>query len=100
MTLDFPLWLRAAHFFNLLFLSLLMRSGLEILSAHPKFYWHDDCAPGSEWLSFSPRHKPDGQGGRSSECMNAQVDKVRRMAEAMETVFSRISTMRILSLRD
>ena len=34
------------------------------------------------------RHKPDGQGGRSSECMNAQVDQVRRMAEAMETLSS------------
>ncbi len=60
MTLAFPFWLRAAHVFNLLFLSLLVRSGLEILSAHPKFYWHDDCAPGSEWLSFSKRHKPAG----------------------------------------
>jgi hypothetical protein len=38
---------------------------------------------GSLW-----RHKPDGQGGRSSECMNAQVDQVRRMAEAMETLSS------------
>ena len=38
---------------------------------------------GSLW-----RHKPDGRGGRSSECMNAQVDKVRRMAEAMETLSS------------
>jgi DMSO/TMAO reductase YedYZ molybdopterin-dependent catalytic subunit/thiosulfate reductase cytochrome b subunit len=61
VTLDFPLWLRATHFLNLLSLSLLMRSGLEILSAHPKFYWNDDCTPGSEWLSFSKRHKPDTQ---------------------------------------
>ena len=38
---------------------------------------------GSLW-----RHKADGQGGRSSECMNAQVDQVRRMAEAMETISS------------
>ena len=34
------------------------------------------------------RHRPDGMGGRSSECMNAQVDQVRRMAEAMETLSS------------
>ena len=61
MTLDFPFWVRATHFFNLLFLSLLIRSGLEILSAHSKFYWHDDCAPGSEWLSFSRRRTPDNQ---------------------------------------
>jgi hypothetical protein len=38
---------------------------------------------GSLW-----RHKPDGQGGRSNECMNAQVDQVRRMAETMETLSS------------
>lgn len=56
--LDFPLWLRAAHFLNLLFLSLLVRSGLEILSAHPKLYWNDDCTPGSEWLRFTRRHMP------------------------------------------
>jgi hypothetical protein len=61
VTLDFPFWVRATHFFNLLFLSLLIRSGLEILSAHSKFYWHDDCAPGSEWLSFSRRRTPDNQ---------------------------------------
>jgi hypothetical protein len=31
--LDFPSWLRALHFYNLLFLNLLSRSRLEILSA-------------------------------------------------------------------
>jgi sulfoxide reductase catalytic subunit YedY len=56
--LDFPLWLRATHFFNLLFLSLLVRSGLEILSAHPKFYWSDECLPGSEWLRFTHKRLP------------------------------------------
>lgn len=59
MALDFPLWLRATHFLNLLFLSLLVRSGLEILSAHPKLYWNDDCIPGSEWLSLSRRKRTD-----------------------------------------
>jgi hypothetical protein len=39
MPLDYPLWLRATHFFNFLFLSPLVRSGLEILSAHPRLYW-------------------------------------------------------------
>ncbi len=34
--LDFPLWLRGLHFCNLLFVTLLVRSGLEILGAHPK----------------------------------------------------------------
>jgi hypothetical protein len=50
MPLDYPLWLRAAHFFNFLLLSLLIRSGLEILSAHPRLYWNDHCTTSSEWL--------------------------------------------------
>ena len=50
MFLDYPLRLRAAHFFNFLFLPLLIRSGLDILSAHPRLCWNDHCTPGSEWL--------------------------------------------------
>lgn len=56
--LDYPVWLRATHFFNLLLLSLAVRSGLEILSAHPKLYWNDDCRPGSEWIRFTTRKQP------------------------------------------
>jgi DMSO/TMAO reductase YedYZ molybdopterin-dependent catalytic subunit/thiosulfate reductase cytochrome b subunit len=56
--LDYPLWLRATHFLNLLFLSLLVRSGFEILSAHPKLYWNDNCTPGSEWLRFTRKRQP------------------------------------------
>src|SRR5271157_1559454 len=59
MLLDYPLWLRAAHFFNFLLLSLLVRSGLEILSAHPRLYWNDHCAPGSEWLKLTKKKRPD-----------------------------------------
>jgi methionine sulfoxide reductase catalytic subunit len=58
MPLDYPLWLRATHFFNFLFLSLLVRSGLEILSAHPRLYWNDHCTPGSEWLKFTRKRRP------------------------------------------
>jgi DMSO/TMAO reductase YedYZ molybdopterin-dependent catalytic subunit/thiosulfate reductase cytochrome b subunit len=53
LALDFPFWLRAAHYANLLFLTLLIRSGLEIFSAHPKLYWNDDCRPGSEWFNVN-----------------------------------------------
>ena len=59
--LDFPLWLRATHFLNLLFISLLVRSGFEILSAHPKLYWNGDCTPGTGWLqSARQRMTPTG----------------------------------------
>jgi DMSO/TMAO reductase YedYZ molybdopterin-dependent catalytic subunit/thiosulfate reductase cytochrome b subunit len=61
MVLDFPAWVRVTHFLNFLFLSLLARSGLEILSAHPKLYWRDDCWPGSEWLTFNRTPYPKDQ---------------------------------------
>ena len=47
--LGFPVWVRATHWFNFLFLTMLVRSGLEILSSHPKLYWNNDSLPGSEW---------------------------------------------------
>src|SRR5579872_68831 len=59
MPLDYPLWLRAAHFFNFLLLSLLIRSSFEILSAHPRLYWNDHCTPGSEWLKFTKKQRPN-----------------------------------------
>jgi hypothetical protein len=34
--LGFPIWVRLSHWFNFLFVTMLVRSGLEILSAHPK----------------------------------------------------------------
>jgi sulfoxide reductase catalytic subunit YedY len=51
-------WIGISHFINLLFVSLLVRSGLEILSAHPKLYWNDECRVGSEWLKFSRKVMP------------------------------------------
>jgi len=58
MPLAFPAWIRITHFLNFLFLSLLLRSGLEILSAHPKLYWNDDCRLNSEWANFDPHPYP------------------------------------------
>lgn len=55
---SFPAWLRITHFLNLLFMTLLIRSGLEVLSAHPKLYWRDDCLPGREWLKFTHKEMP------------------------------------------
>ncbi|WP_046300519.1 molybdopterin-dependent oxidoreductase [Mycobacterium sp. UM_Kg27] len=58
MTLDFPAWLRIDHWLNVLFLTLLLRSGIEILSTHPKLYWHADSAPGTEWARFTRKTMP------------------------------------------
>ena len=54
----FPGWIRWTHFFNFLFLTMLMRSGLSILMDHPRLYWNDDCTPGSEWIRFTPLKVP------------------------------------------
>ncbi|MET0405402.1 MAG: molybdopterin-dependent oxidoreductase [Cystobacter sp.] len=56
--MSFPLWLRLTHFINLFFMTLLIRSGIQILFAHPKLYWRDDCLPGSEWLRFTRKKMP------------------------------------------
>ncbi len=55
----FPSWLRITHFLNFFFLTLLVRSGIQILSDHPKLYWQDHCLPGSEWLKFGKRKMPE-----------------------------------------
>ncbi|MEO6740473.1 MAG: molybdopterin-dependent oxidoreductase [Chthoniobacteraceae bacterium] len=54
----FPGWLRWAHFFNMAFLFMLMRSGLSILMDHPRLYLNDHCTPGTEWLRFTPLKMP------------------------------------------
>jgi thiosulfate reductase cytochrome b subunit len=50
----FPVWLRYSHYFNLLFMILIIRAGLSILMDHPRLYWNVHCTPGSEWIRFTP----------------------------------------------
>ncbi len=54
----FPWWLRYAHFFNFVFLMMLIRSGLSILMDHPRLYFNNDCTPGTEWIHFTPVRVP------------------------------------------
>src|SRR5579875_1425350 len=54
----FPVWVRWCHFFNMIFLFLLARSGLSILMDHPRLYWNDGCTPGTEWIRFTPLRVP------------------------------------------
>jgi DMSO/TMAO reductase YedYZ molybdopterin-dependent catalytic subunit/thiosulfate reductase cytochrome b subunit len=65
--LGFPVWVRVAHWFNFLFVSMLVRSGLEILSAHPKLYWNNACLPGSEWIRFTRKEMPKDRLWTSKE---------------------------------
>jgi methionine sulfoxide reductase catalytic subunit len=54
----FPVWIRYCHFFNFLFLTMLIRSGLSILMDHPRLYFNNDCTPGTEWIRLSPLTVP------------------------------------------
>ncbi len=55
---DFPYWIRFAHFINIIFITMLIRSGIEILSSLPKLYWKDDAMPGTEWIKFTKKKDP------------------------------------------
>ncbi|MBC7537935.1 MAG: molybdopterin-dependent oxidoreductase [Bacteriovorax sp.] len=57
-TSGFPSWIRITHFLNYILLTLLMRSGLQILMDHPRLYWNMHCTPGSEWVRFTPLKIP------------------------------------------
>jgi len=53
--LGFPPGVRVTHAFNIVFLTLLIRSGIEILGGHPMLYFNDHCRPGSEWIRFTSK---------------------------------------------
>jgi methionine sulfoxide reductase catalytic subunit len=54
----FPLWVRYCHFFNFLFVTMLIRSGLSVLFDHPRLYFNNHCTPGTEWVKFTPLPVP------------------------------------------
>ncbi|HEX5503794.1 MAG TPA: molybdopterin-dependent oxidoreductase [Thermomicrobiales bacterium] len=62
LSLEFPLWLRLTHYINLLFIGLLIRSGIQILAAHPRLYWNNGCTPRTEWLKFTKKVVPTEPG--------------------------------------
>lgn len=46
----FPPWVGWQHFFNMLLMIPIIRSGLTIIADHPRFYWTRHSTPGKEWL--------------------------------------------------
>ena len=54
----FPVWVRYCHFFNFLFVMMLIRGGLSILMDHPRLYFNEGCTPGSEWIRLTPLKVP------------------------------------------
>lgn len=46
----FPAWLGWQHFFNMLLMIPIIRSGLTIIADHPRFYWTPHSTPGKDWF--------------------------------------------------
>jgi thiosulfate reductase cytochrome b subunit len=46
----FPAWLQWQHFLNLFFMLFIIRSGVQILSDHPRLYWTRHSTPGRDWF--------------------------------------------------
>ena len=55
----FPAWLRWQHFFNLFFMVFIIRSGVQILSDHPRLYWTRHSTPGKDWFRMQKPVPPD-----------------------------------------
>ena len=45
-----PLWVGAQHFLNLFMMIFIIRSGVQILSDHPRLYWTRHSTPGKAWF--------------------------------------------------
>ncbi len=45
-------WVRWLHYLSFVVMSLLVRSGLQILADHPRLYWTIHSTPGHEWIRF------------------------------------------------
>jgi len=56
--LGFPVWIRATHWINVLFIGFLIRAGIQILAAYPRLYWNVHCTPGTEWLTLTKKVIP------------------------------------------
>jgi len=46
----FPIWVGVSHFFNLFLMIFIIRSGIQILSDHPRLYWTRHSTPGRDWF--------------------------------------------------
>ena len=49
-TTGFPAWVSWQHFFNSFFMVFIIRSGIQILSDHPRLYWTRHSTPGKDWF--------------------------------------------------
>ncbi len=53
--LGIPAWARWQHFLNVFFMLFILRSGLQILTDHPRLYWTRHSMPGRHWFRIQSR---------------------------------------------
>ncbi len=58
-TAALPIWVGVQHFFNLFLLIFIVRSGLQILTDHPRLYWTRHSTPGRDWFRIQQPVPPD-----------------------------------------
>ena len=56
----FPVWVGVQHFFNMFLMIFILRSGLQILSDHPRLYWTRHSTPGKDWFRFQKEVPTEG----------------------------------------
>ncbi len=56
----FPVWVGVQHFFNVFLMIFILRSGLQILSDHPRLYWTRHSTPGKDWFRFQKAVPTEG----------------------------------------
>ena len=58
-SLAFPWWVGLTHYINLLFIGLVIRSGIQIAGAHPRLYWNDGYLEKRSLLTPLETEPPD-----------------------------------------
>jgi thiosulfate reductase cytochrome b subunit len=56
---------RVMHWINVVCMTILLGSGLNIFNAHPTLYWGHDSVTGTPWLSISGENTPGGPVGKT-----------------------------------
>ena len=57
LLMEYPWWLRVEHFVNIIFISLFIRSGIEILGTYPKLHRSIHTPLGGAWAQFTVQEK-------------------------------------------
>lgn len=79
MELGFPWWLRVQHFLTIIFISFLVRSGIEILGTYPQLYRSQHTVAGPAWGQFTIQRAPTAAASRNcttSSCGNGRTRSI------------------------